>query len=105
MICLQIFGAFAMGVLFAAVYLRTGNILPSMFAHTLNDVLVFCIVSQTSNGILTGHLSAANIPDVIIMLLYFVIGLRLIRPEKRPEILSTFAERWAGEAELRRTEY
>ena len=78
--------SFGAGVVFAAVYLRTGNLLPAILVHTLVDFTAF----------LNGH-AMVELPPVTAVtlgLVFAALGLYYIRPEKRGEILRLWEDKW-----------
>ena len=52
----QVIGSVSVGFIFAAVYLRTGSILPCMFYHALHDIIAIACESNVSeNGIMSAR--------------------------------------------------
>ena len=52
----QVIGSVGVGFIFAAVYLRTGSILPCMFYHALHDIIAIACESNVSeNGIMSAR--------------------------------------------------
>lgn len=50
----QVIGSVSVGFIFAAVYLRTGSILPCMFYHALHDIIaIACESNVAENGIMS----------------------------------------------------
>lgn len=93
----QVFGAGFMGVLFCAVYLRSGNILPVILMHSLTDLICFLDSTQTNqNGIMIAKLSYINIMDIAVTAILAVIGIYLIRPSKRAEIIAVWNKKFSG---------
>ena len=86
----QVFYAFAVGILFAAVYARTRNILAPMIAHSLWDIVEnFHVGFYPSFTEMPQELQPI-IPNetlyVIITILFAVVGLYLLRPSRHHEI-------------------
>ena len=97
---LQVGFAFALGVFFAAVYLRTANILITVIFHSLHDVLGMIMVGNTDkSGIMKGSsFSFLDIlPTLIFSILCLVVGIYLIRKSVRPQIVEVWKERWNRE--------
>jgi membrane protease YdiL (CAAX protease family) len=85
---------FFMGVFYAAVYLRTGNIWPLILCHSLHDIMTFSVgTSAAALGL--------EYPDWITMyigvleVLLFVCGLYMLRRSKRAEIIALWNHRWS----------
>ena len=52
----QVIGSVSVGFIFAAVYLRTGSILPCMFYHALHDIIAIACESNVSeDGIMSAR--------------------------------------------------
>ena len=86
---LQIFYASGVGILYAAVFFRTGSLIPGIISHW--------IVDFTSN-LTPGGTGALSARDIIIGLglgsVMAAIGYWYIRPAKRGEIAEVWAEKW-----------
>ena len=86
----QVFYAFAVGVLFAAVYARTRNILAPMIAHSLWDItenfhLKF-YPSLTEMPLELQPIMSEEMQNIIITVVLVAVGLYLLRPAKHHEI-------------------
>lgn len=91
----QVIGAGLMGVLFSAVYLRCGNILPVMIMHGLTDYICFMDATQIAeNGIMKASLSIENFLDLGVCVALAALGIYLIRPAKRAEIIAVWDKKW-----------
>ena len=94
----QVVIATGLGVMFAALYLRTGNILLCMILHTVHDMLGFMVVGSTDiNGVLQGLSSFDVIASFIIGIAGFIVGTYLIRKSVRADIVNVWKERWSQE--------
>lgn len=91
--------ACGIGLLFGAVYLRTGNLWPTIIAHTLIDFLEFCRADIFASGGLMTGLTVGDWITTVAGALAAVLGLYLCRKEKRAEILEIWAQRWSRDAE------
>ena len=93
---LQVIGAVGIGIMFTAVYLRSGSILPCMFYHTLHDIIAIAGESEvTETGIITA--SKINMGDganLVMSLVLAAIALRLLRPEKNEEMRALWNRKW-----------
>ena len=89
--------AFSVGVgfTFAAMYLRTRNIIGCIIAHTIFDWLSFVISSAQAGRFLSagetlGSVSAVNTASVVMMLIYtaifIAVGMIMLRKSKRADI-------------------
>ena len=90
---------FGMGILFAAVYLRTGNLWIPIILHSLNDIVAFCCTSAiSSHGVIqTGFVfNWLNIITIIVSIICIVLGLYYVRSTKHDEILEIWEEKWAN---------
>ena len=77
------------GILFSAVYVRTGSIWAVLIVHTLHDLLSFSALYYTP-----------ELPDLVIVewmimgCFLAICGMYLIRKEKRPEIIALWDRKW-----------
>lgn len=78
-----------LGIFFAAVYLRTGDILPCIFGHAVHD---FFVDAFTVNKHFT--FAGVTVVAIVCQLLLAAWGLYLIRKAKRPEIEALWEEKW-----------
>lgn len=88
--------AFGTGVLFGAVYVRTGNLLPCMVAHTLVDFTAFLNPELAEAG---GVMTDTGFEPAMLLLAavgigFAVLGYYYLRPAKRAEILELWGEKW-----------
>lgn len=88
---LQLIYSFALGALFAAVYLRTGNLLVLIFFHSFIDFVGFLTpeISQTG-GVLTTATSIFapyNLAYIVISVILLILAFYYVRSEKRGEIM------------------
>lgn len=88
--------SFGAGVLFAAVYLRTGSLLPTIIVHTLVDASAFMTAElMESGGVLSGSsFDWSMLITGALGLALAVLGYWYIRPEKRAEIIALWEEKW-----------
>ncbi len=81
------------GLLFAAIYLRTGNILFIVGSHFINDVISgFDAGALSDNLVYTAGIQPYNYIDLAMVLVMAGIAIYLIRPSKHSEII----ELWDG---------
>jgi len=91
----QVIGTIGIGMLLTAIYIRSGNIIIPMITHLLTDFICFMDKSQaTSEGIMVANVSFINYVDIVMCLILFGIGLYLIRPSKRDEIVALWNKKW-----------
>ena len=99
MVLPQVINAGVMGMLLCAVYLRSGNLIPVMVLHTLNDFGKFMFVDIIEEGggfSETTTLSSADwISLAVSMIVYLGIALYLVRPSKRKEIRALWDGKWS----------
>jgi membrane protease YdiL (CAAX protease family) len=99
----QVMYATAIGLLFAAVYARTRNIIATMIIHTLIDaaadfyVNFYPNLSSASQQITQGMPVQDVVIQVGITVLCLVSGLYLLRPAKRHEIEANWGSLDAAE--------
>lgn len=93
---LQVVAAGLMGILLCAVYLRSGNALAIILMHAITDFLCFMDSSQVDQGgIMIAKISFANILDLILTVILAAVGLYLVRPAKRAEIISVWDKKFS----------
>lgn len=85
----QVVFAFGSGVLFAAVYYRTGNLIPCIIGHYAVDFTAW-IGESESTGNSTVELIAATAAGIIMA----VFGYYYLRKAKRAEILDIWNSKW-----------
>ncbi|MBR1829761.1 MAG: CPBP family intramembrane metalloprotease, partial [Atopobiaceae bacterium] len=92
----QVTYAFAIGLFFAAVFLRTGSMWPTMIAHTLIDFAAFLFMDIDAGGIITEELKINLDFYITVGLAVFVLlwGLFLLRRSKREQILQLWDRKW-----------
>lgn len=89
--------AIGLGILFAAVYFRTGTLWPSIVTHTLIDASAFLNKELVeSGGVLTdnGGFELAMLIPMAAGIICAALGFRYIRKEKRGEIIALWDEKW-----------
>ena len=92
---LQIIGAGCMGLLLGAVYLRSGNLWPVIVIHTVHDIIALLDVSNvTERGVIVGQVTWQAYFDLGLGIAMGVIGLWLVRREKRGEIAEIWSKKW-----------
>lgn len=113
-VIMQIVYAAAMGVVFGAIYLRTGSIIPTIILHALWDFGQFLDPANVANGAATAaprgleamvEQMTANAPDAaeigpivfiimqsLIALVWLFVGLFLMRKSKWEEIKANFTK-------------
>ena len=96
--CTQIIEAGFLGLFLGALYLRCGNLLPAIIVHAVNDIIAMTNVSDiTENGVITGGITWWNLVDAATCIIIGIIGLWMIRAEKRPEIMEIWSKKWKTE--------
>lgn len=91
----QAISAVGIGVLLAAVYLRTGNIILCIILHAVHDLLAFMVVGLTDgNGVILGLSTYDQITCIIVGVVGIAIGTYLIRKSVRADIVGVWKERW-----------
>lgn len=92
----QFISAVGIGVIFGAIYLRTGNIVLCMILHAIHDMLAFMVVGATdASGVILKMSTYDAATAVIVGVVGFVIGTYLIRKSVRSDIVEVWKERWS----------
>ena len=94
----QVCYAIGLGCIFAAAYLRTGNLWVTVIAHSAIDTSAFLTKGlQQASGVLTESTSQIDWTMVSMGIAFAIIGLFFIRPSKKGEILQVWNKRWHKE--------
>ncbi len=93
---IQAFYAFCVGLLFAAIYLRTGNMWITIFLHSITDMIAFVeLEAQQNFAVQVTRVGAA---DQLLLIgfgiLYLINALYIFRKSKRDEVLLTWNRKW-----------
>ena len=89
--------ACGVGLLFGAVFLRTGNLWPTIIAHSLVDFLEMARADMATSGGIMVNMTVGDWITVAAGVVAAATGIYLCRKEKRGEILNIWAERWSKE--------
>ena len=98
-VIIQAVYAIGVGMLFGAVYLRTGNLWPTILAHWSVDFMEMIRVDLSDSG---GIMTGMGIGDWITIaagIFAAFWGLRLINPKYYDEILEVWAVKWNKHSE------
>ena len=90
----QIVSAACIGFFLGAVYLRSGSLWPPVIMHTVVDIVAFCNISDISDGVMVGSVTWNDWVDLVLCIVVGAIGIWLIRPEKRKEVLEVWDRKW-----------
>ena len=95
---LQVLYATGTGFLFAAIYIRTGNMWITIFLHSLTDTIYYLgLEAQNGNGVLS---QKPTVADAIILLiyavLYFANAFYVFRKNNRVDIPKVWEGIWKG---------
>ena len=85
-VLMQCLFAAALGVLFAAIYFRTGNLLVTVFLHGMMDISSMLIGGLYGTTTLAESVSGYNITMLYSVVLYLVPLAFLLRKKKLPEV-------------------
>lgn len=93
---IQVASCISSGFIYAAIYLRTGSIIPCMVYHFGEDIIGTMLVSNAT-GLMTESIFTFEtyIGVALLAIVEIAIGLFLVRKVKREEILQTWADKWA----------
>ena len=87
-VLIQMLGAFLIGMVFTAVYYRTGNIYVVIFLHAFNDIAaVFPLLFGQNDAGLSDIISSYGLLDIFLLLAYIPVLLVVLRRAKTDEIL------------------
>lgn len=93
----QGFYAFALGMLFAAVLLRTGNLWICIIIHGLTDTLALMSAEALEQGAVQAQafvFDLSILPLLIISLFFIGYSIYLCRPKKQDEIVELWADKF-----------
>lgn len=93
---MQVLYAAAVGLLFAAIYLRTGNIWAMIVLHSLTDFNAFLDASlQQTGGVLTqGSSTFEYLIEFSFAVVFLINAVCIFRPNKREEIPAVWQRIW-----------
>ena len=86
--------ACGVGLLFGAVYLRTGNLWPTIIAHTIVDWAELCRADLGSTGGVMKGMILGDWITIAVGIAAGVLGVYLMRKEKRGEVMEVWNRRW-----------
>lgn len=86
--------ASGVGLLFGAVYLRTGNLWPTIIAHTIVDWAELCRADLGATGGVMKGMILGDWITIVVGIAAGVLGVYLMRKEKRGEIMEVWNRRW-----------
>ena len=89
--------AIGVGMLFGAVYLRTGNLWPTILGHTSVDFMEFIRADVYSSGGLMMGLGIGDWITIVAGVFAAFWALRLMNAKYHPEILRLWSEKWSRE--------
>ena len=92
---IQSFYAVGIGLLLGAVYLRTGNLLPTIIAHFCLDFMEFVRADLTESGGIMQDTLIGDKVTVVVAIAAGIFGIFLMRKSKLPEVMSVWNERWS----------
>lgn len=92
----QVIYASCLGMLYAAVFLRTGSILPCIISHTLNDIIIFMLAEGANSaaaGVNTD--SGLSLSGILVpLIMYLPASFFIIRKKKHDEIEALWEKKW-----------
>lgn len=88
--------AIGIGMLFAAVYLRTGNLWPTIIGHFTVDFMEFVRADIGESGGVMLNLGVGDWITVAAAVFAFFWALRLMKREYFPEIMELWRDKWSG---------
>lgn len=92
----QFISAVGIGVIFGAIYLRTGNITLCIILHAVHDMLAFMVAGATeTTGVILKMSAFDAATSVIVGVVGFALGTYMIRKSVRADIVAVWKERWS----------
>lgn len=90
-----------LGLIFAAIYIRTGNMWCSIILHSLVDTVAFLTSDmQQSNGVLSESFELASYwPIAIFIILFFTNAFLIFKKDKRANISDVWDKIWVKNLE------
>lgn len=83
------------GVAFAALYIRSGNLLVPMVYHVLLDIMAFATNPEVqADGIVSGTYQLPDVIDDVLSLILMFIGLWMLRSGVFEEIREVWNQKW-----------
>ena len=86
--------AVGVGMLFGAVYLRTGNLWPTIIAHSLVDFAEMCRADVSQSGGVMVQIGVGDWITTVAGVFAAILGLYLVRKQKYGDIMQVWSERW-----------
>lgn len=96
-VAIQAVYAIGVGMLFGAVYLRTGNLWPTILGHMSVDFIEFIRADMYDSGGLMTGMGIGDWITVLAGILAAFLALRLMKPGHYAEILRVWDEKWSRE--------
>lgn len=92
----QVFNAASIGVFYCAIYLRSGNLLPCMLCHTVQDCIAFLNTTLVAEGgVMTETIfDASCVYDTVWSVVLFGAAVYLLRPTVRNDIIKIWKQKW-----------
>lgn len=87
--------AVGIGMILAAVYLRTGNLWPTILVHMSVDFMEFIRGDLGNSGGIMSGMGVGDWITVVAGVIAVILGLYLIRPSKRGEIVDLWKAKWS----------
>ena len=87
--------AAGIGMILGAVYLRTGNLWPTILGHMSMDFMEFIRGDLGSTGGIMSSMGVGDWITIVAGVIGIILGLYLIRPSKRGEILDLWKTKWS----------
>ncbi|MBR5407770.1 MAG: CPBP family intramembrane metalloprotease [Lachnospiraceae bacterium] len=86
--------AAGIGMILGAVYLRTGNLWPTILGHMSVDFMEFIRGDLGSSGGIMSGIGVGDWITIVDGVVGIILGLYLIRPSKRAEIVDLWKAKW-----------
>ena len=87
--------AAGIGMILGAVYLRTGNLWPTILGHMSVDFMEFIRGDLGNSGGIMSSMGVGDWITIVAGVIGIILGLYLIRPSKRAEIVDLWKAKWS----------
>ena len=96
---LQVVGSMSVGIIFSAIYMRSGSLLPCMFYHTTHDIIAIAASGNVSEeGVITGaKLSWTDGLEMVLAIVMAAVALYILRAANSEEMRELWNRKWKDE--------
>ena len=93
---LQILTASCLGIYFAVLYVRCGNLLPAIILHSLHDIYAISTSSEvTEQGLIAGGVTFSSYVDLFCCIALAIYAIKYLLPEQGKEkVVALWNHKW-----------